>query len=120
MVLAAVTFYGITHNQNLIIFNLTVFFISFPLSFYYFIKIAGIVGGRYGESVGSYILKHKSKLVIPFFLILVLIGILIMYLLGKDLKDIISSIVLSFIIMVFKYGFDYYSRKNKVDRPDLK
>lgn len=74
-------------------------------------KIGAIVGGHYGESTVSFIEKYKSKLVIPFFAILVLISGLIMYLLGKDLKDIISSILLVFIGVIIKQSWDHISKK---------
>lgn len=113
--LAIITFNAITENKtyffgkNIIILNLTVFFVCFPSAIYYFTKIIitasrrlgesyGRLGERLGESVGSYIQEHKPKLRIPFFLSLVLLSVLIAYyLLGKNMTDIIYSILLIFI-----------------------
>jgi len=108
--LAITTLYELTQNKtsffgiNWILFYLIVFFISFPLFVYYLFKIASIIGGRYGESTISFLQKYRSKLDMPFFLIFVLISGLIMYLLGKELKDIISSILLIFVgVVITKY-----------------
>ena len=97
--LAVATLIGLTQNKgyffgvNFSIFYLIVFFISFPLSIYYIMKIGAIVGGHYGESTDIFLQKYKSKLRIPFFAIVVLIsGLSINYLLGKEFKDIIYSI----------------------------
>jgi hypothetical protein len=116
--LAVASFNAIAGNtyffgKNIIIFNLSVFFISFPLAIYYFSQITVILSGRYGESAGIFLQKHKSKLILPFYLILILISGLIMYSVGKEFKDIISSILLAFIAVVFKYCFDYFSKKKQ-------
>lgn len=129
--LAVATFYAIGWNQtyflgkNLIIFHLTVFFISFPMALYYFAKTtvifswslgesSGRLGKRLGESIGSYILKHESKLKTPFYLILALLGILIAhYILGKDLSDIIYSVLVIIIVAAVKKSFDYRPKTKK-------
>lgn len=118
--LTVITFKTTTENQahflgiNLIIFHLTVFFISFPIAFYYFFKMVAIfgestgrLGERLGKSVGEYLQKHESKLKNPFRLSLVLVAILIAhYILGKDLSDIIYAVLLIVVGVVIKRYLD--------------
>lgn len=116
--LSVASFIAITKNQTYIfgkyyiIVNLIVFFISFPLSFYYLSRMVFFVTGRLGESANSFIEKYKSKLIYPFFLSLILLGCLIMYLLGKELKDIIYAIIYIIILAIINKVFlDPYFKK---------
>ncbi|CAG0997069.1 MAG: hypothetical protein OIN86_04755 [Candidatus Methanoperedens sp.] len=109
--LSIASYIAITENRidifgkYYIIFNLIVFLISFPLSFYYLSRMVFFVTGRIGESINSFIEKYKSKLIYLFFLSLILIGFLMMYLLGKELKDIIYAIIYIIILAIINKVF---------------